>query len=394
MSDIYITQKSSAHKIQSSYQKYFFLFFAVLGFVFIWVTKLLGVPQLLVTSSVVAMVCIYCFTTYKSTSFGLREDQIGDNAYYLGFLYTLSSLSYALWKFSSQNIGTEIVSSFGVALWSTICGVALRVFFSQMYQDPNEIEEGARARVAETADRLTIELNHASLAFNTYSRNLRQSIEEAFDGMNKAIKQNLEMGIENYSTAKEEMTKQFQGTFDEFKSNVKKLNNASEKVANSVEDLYQRINNIETPKDILVSKIDGIFKEAEQSGSKLNERSQDHIKSSESVIQSTNFLMQNIESLNSHISLIKKSSEAISESLQGFESFSQKINSVGNSVTNFSGNLSTSFDELLSKHKNVAESISNHANEMEKQLVRSRQYTEQTHESMSSMVKTLSSQLQ
>ncbi len=293
--------------------------------IFIWITKFIGLPQFLITLSVVAMISIYCFVTYKNTTFGLREDQIGDNAYYLGFLYTLSSLSYALWKFSSQNIGTEIVSSFGVALWSTIWGVALRVFFSQMYQDPNEIEAGARARIAETADRLTIELNHASLAFNTYSRNLRQSMEEASDGASKAIKQNLEMGMENFSMAREEMIKQFQNSFDEFKNYSKKLNSASEKIVNSVESLYQKIDGIEAPKNIITSKIDDIFKEAENSGNRLNTSSNEHVKSTEKVIQSADSLVKNIESLNSYISLIKKSSEATSEALQGFESFSRKI---------------------------------------------------------------------
>jgi hypothetical protein len=390
MNDIYLTQKNSVYKLKSSYQKYFFIIFAIAGFVFIWLTKLLGVPQILITLTVVSLIPLYCFITYKNSAFGLREDQIGDNAYYLGFLYTLSSLSFALWKFSSQNIGTEIVSSFGVALWSTICGVALRVFFSQMYQDPNEIEEMARARIAETADRLTVELNQASLAFNTYSRNLKQSMEEAFDGMNKAVGQNLATGIESFSIFAETTNKKSQQSFDEFEIYSKKLISASKKVVNSVENLHQRIESVDVPKNIITSKIDDIFKETENSGKKLNTIFSDQIKFSERVMHSSESLIKNIESLNSYIFLIKESSEATSNGLNKIESFSQKIHELGNSLKGFSSNL----ELLLANQKDATSGISKHADELEKQLARSREYNEQTHESITSMVRTLSDKLQ
>ena len=390
MNDVYLTQKNSAYKLKSSYQKYFFIIFAIIGFVFIWLTKLLGVPQILITLTAVGLIPLYCFITYKNSAFGLREDQIGDNAYYLGFLYTLSSLSFALWKFSSQNIGTEIVSSFGVALWSTICGVALRVFFSQMYQDPNEIEEAARAKIAETADRLTVELNQASLAFNAYSRNLKQSIEEAFDGMNKAVSQNLAASVERFSIFAEATNKKSQQSFDEFEIYSKKLISTSEKVVNSVENLHQRIESIDVPKNIITSKIDDIFKETENSGKKLNAIFSDQIKFAERVMQSSESLIKNIESLNSYIFLIKESSEATSSGLNKIESFSQKIHELGSSLKGFSGNL----ELLLAKQKDATSGISKHADELEKQLARSREYTEQTHESITSMVRTLGNKLQ
>jgi CII-binding regulator of phage lambda lysogenization HflD len=383
MSDIYLTQKVSPNTVKATYQKYLFIIFAIFGFIFIWLTKLLGFPQIFVTLTVVSLIPIYCFTTYKNTSFGLREDQIGDNAYYLGFLYTLSSLSFALWKFSSQNIGTEIVSSFGVALWSTICGVALRVFFSQMYQDPNEIEAGARARIAQTADQLVTELNQASNAFNTYSRNLRQAVEEAFEDVNKNVNKNLAFGVEKLATSA-----------DEFKSYNKKLLSSSEKIVNAVETLYQKIDSIEAPKNIISSKIDEIFKETEDSSKKLNSLSLNQIKSAEKIVQSSEALIKNIESLNSHVSLIKESSETTLNTLNGLGSFSQKVHELGGSLENFSDSFSDNLESLLSKQKDVTDGIANHANELEKQLTRSREYTEKTHESMASMVKTLDSKLQ
>jgi hypothetical protein len=62
------------------------------------------------------------------------------NLYYIGFLYTLTSLGVSLWQFSSTEGAETIVTNFGVAIASTIFGVALRVLFNQMRQDPVEVE--------------------------------------------------------------------------------------------------------------------------------------------------------------------------------------------------------------------------------------------------------------
>ena len=129
-----------------------------------------------------------------------------------------------------------------------------------MYQDPNEIEEAARAEIAETAANLTVKLKQASLAFNAYSRNLKQSMEESFDGMNKAVSQNLAASVERFSIFAEATNKKSQQSFDEFEIYSKKLISTSEKVVNSVENLHQRIESVDVPKNIITSKIDDIFK--------------------------------------------------------------------------------------------------------------------------------------
>ena len=48
----------------------------------------------------------------------------GDNFYYLGFIYTLASLSAALVELRTGINSTAILGAFGVALITTIVGIA------------------------------------------------------------------------------------------------------------------------------------------------------------------------------------------------------------------------------------------------------------------------------
>ena len=72
----------------------------------------------------------------------IESETIGDNCYYLGFLFTLASLAHTLYLISDPTTGggrpvdiPEVISGFGVALSSTICGVFLRVFLMQLRPD-------------------------------------------------------------------------------------------------------------------------------------------------------------------------------------------------------------------------------------------------------------------
>ena len=91
------------------------------------------------------MLC-YAAALLLARSLRLRDDQSGDNLYYMGFLFTLTSLGAALMHFSAARAAEEIVRNFGIAITSTIVGIALRVLFNQMRRDPLEVERIARAR--------------------------------------------------------------------------------------------------------------------------------------------------------------------------------------------------------------------------------------------------------
>lgn len=112
--------------------------------------KVSGLPQWMPAVFSAFVIVSYAALTWGLRSARLEPEQIGDNAYYLGFVLTLCSLAYTLWALGEVEAEAafiaEVVSGFGVALTSTVVGVAVRVFLMQF-----RIDLVAREREAQLA---------------------------------------------------------------------------------------------------------------------------------------------------------------------------------------------------------------------------------------------------
>lgn len=353
MTDLYIKKKNRFFEGGTgALPKGLFVFMAIFGCVTIWTLKSLGAMPLITVAVPVTLIFTYCGLAWRVPLFYIREDMIGDNAYYLGFLYTLSSLAYALWKFQA-NQGSDpadIIGSFGVALWSTIVGIALRVFFSQMRQDPYDIEKEARVKIAQTASLLSSDLYQASVTFNNYTRGLQQSVDEVF------------------LRAKE----------------------VSEKTITALEEVGNKIGTVEAPDSLINKKIDSIFSDLENATKRLNGLADGQAKSVDSLISSSGLLIENINSLNTQVVGMQNSSAVIGTGAEDIRKIGELISTLESDLAG----LSKSFTDLHNKSAETVAGITRHAQELEGQLSRSRQYTEATHESLASMTKILAEKLQ
>lgn len=167
------------HTRSAAFGAVLFLAFVLAGAAYIVSAKLVNVPALYVTTVPMALMILYAAILLLARYFRLRDDQAGDNLYYLGFLYTLTSLGVSLWQFSVGDGGETIVTNFGVAIATTILGVALRVVFNQMRQDPVEVERIARLELADAARRVKQELDATTFEFSSFRRSTQQILEES-----------------------------------------------------------------------------------------------------------------------------------------------------------------------------------------------------------------------
>ncbi len=356
MKSLYKKDHKSRLRGTGELPKALFVFMALLGAILVWVIKINFPHYYLVAIIVpVTLILIYCGLAWKTNLFYIREDQIGDNAYYMGFLFTLASLAYALWRFQVDHaIGggdpADIIGSFGVALWSTIVGIALRVFFSQMRQDPQDIEKEARAKIAHAASMLSGDLYQASTTFNAYTRGLQQSIEEAF----------------------------------------LKAKEVSANTVSALEGLNKKIETMETPDSIINRKIDSIFGHLEETTRKLNKLAGDHAQSVEVLIKSSGGLAESVTGLNTQISNMKEYSTIVGDGAKHMHAISTLVKELQKQLEY----LSSGFSGLTEQQATALEGITRHADELGAQLERSRKYTEDTHDSLVSMTKTLADKLQ
>ncbi|MGO8975712.1 MAG: hypothetical protein ACLQNV_19575 [Steroidobacteraceae bacterium] len=208
------------------------LFFAVVlaGTGYIVLSKIQGLPALYVTLVPVLIMIAYALLLGVARIFRLRDDQSGDNLYYMGFLFTLTSLAVSLYQFSEAGSAEQIVQNFGIAIASTIAGIALRIFFNQMRRDPLEVEQTARLELAEASRKVKRELESTVLEFAYFRRATQQSLSEA---------------VEEVSTQLKEAKERIVGQLDEFATKSSKpLEEASKKSADTIQYLSTRISDV------------------------------------------------------------------------------------------------------------------------------------------------------
>src|ERR1700731_5343890 len=121
--------------------------------------------------------------------FRLRDDQSGDNLYYMGFLFTLTSLAVSLYQFSAAGSAEQIVQNFGIAIASTIAGITLRILFHQMRRDPIEVEATARLELAAASRKVRRELESTVIEFGSFRRATQQSLADAVEEIDAMLKE-------------------------------------------------------------------------------------------------------------------------------------------------------------------------------------------------------------
>lgn len=126
--------------------------------------KLLEVHPFAAAGFSALVLTAYAGLAWGVTRLRLEPEVIGDNSYYLGFLFTLTSLSVTLYfvvESGGRDRATlipEVISGFGVALASTIVGVAIRVLMMQLRLDIVTRERETRAEIDDAGRRLRSEL--------------------------------------------------------------------------------------------------------------------------------------------------------------------------------------------------------------------------------------------
>ncbi|QUS38079.1 hypothetical protein RPMA_03830 [Tardiphaga alba] len=222
------------------------IFFAttLVGCTFIVLSKTGGLSPVLVTSVPVLIMIGYAALMAGARLLRLRDDQAGDNLYYMGFLFTLTSLAVSLYQFSSDGSAETIVRNFGIAIASTIAGIALRIFFNQMRQDPAEVEATARLELADASRRVKRELDGTVLEFAYFRRMTQQSMADALEemktmlgDMRQTVAGELEQMSGRISRPLEETTKKSGDTVDALADRITDaLDDVSERLVEQTEN--------------------------------------------------------------------------------------------------------------------------------------------------------------
>jgi hypothetical protein len=239
-----------------------FLVFFVAGFAAILAIKLSGGSTLLAALAAAALLLSYAALAGLLPYFRLQSDRLGDNCYYLGLLYTLASLAAALMQIESAAQAQRgalietLLASFGVALSSTILGIALRVFFLQMRQEFDDLEEQLRQDLNKRALDLKDQMLFAVTELESFRLRTQQVLEErlaqATDKYAEhAARQTVEVG--RIAT---QMQDRIEQTFRRHQANAEALAHTTEELVASGAALVARVQGIDVPRDLLTKQAD------------------------------------------------------------------------------------------------------------------------------------------
>ncbi len=367
--------------------KKMFIFLVIFGCIFIWTAKMLSISQLIITPLVVALIPLYCFLSLRNKEFFIKEDQVGDNAYYMGFLFTLASLSHALFAFNnlSGNEINQIVGNFGVALWSTIAGIASRVYIAQLRQDIDEVEEDVKIKLLETSNRLTNELNQISFNLNNCARTLQNSIEESYQFANEKIQNNLIKISENFANKIAENIAKSNEIFNQFEDSCENINIHSKAVVKAFDKTVLKLENTVMPTDIIAKKVNEIFGEIEDNFDKSNKIIIAQNLINEETTKQSQILNQNFEKLSDNI---KNNNKEFTELKTENYQLLVMSNNINKNIENLAILNNTQLEILNKNNQKLIENIVDLVNKIEQQNnINQIQITEQNSISKDSFIK-------
>jgi len=242
----------------------------LIGVMFIWGGKLSGWPTEVVTLVPIGIMLFYMVVSLVLGGFRLHNEQTGDNLYYMGFLFTLSSLGVSLYRFTVGTNIDDIVRNFGIAVTSTICGIALRILFNQMRRDPLDIERSVRHELAEMTRRVRSELDSSSREFSSYRRSSSQMLVEGFEEIGRQAERTGEAIQKAIESLSKEAIKPIREAAENLASlsqqNQALFEERAKKVAASADEAAERLATTTTR---ISGHVEGFAKTVEEMSAKL-----------------------------------------------------------------------------------------------------------------------------
>lgn len=138
----------------------------------------------------------YAAAAWRMGRLRIEAETIGDNCYYLGFVFTLASLAGTLYLLAESDEQAkairDVVSGFGVALISTILGITLRVLFIRMSPDMASLDRESRVALHAAVRNFRTNLSASLRELKHFSIETAQMLSEQRDAIHEVSKETIE----------------------------------------------------------------------------------------------------------------------------------------------------------------------------------------------------------
>lgn len=253
----------------------------VVGLALYFTFRMFRVGQIGQTCAVVGVMLLYALSVWLVPRLKVRLDQAGDNAYYLGLLFTLASMAVALYEFSGATLTSDgavsrsgaehIISNFGIALASTITGIFLRVILHQMRVDPADVESVSRIELADASKRVKASLDAASQDMALFHGQIAQRLADVVETATADVAKVLGSFVSEVSEA----TRKLLSNTEEAQASVAERTQAVvarfDATAAGAQGVIDRLSQIEPPPTKLATRLDKVTASLESLASPIRD---------------------------------------------------------------------------------------------------------------------------
>lgn len=120
----------------------------------------------------------------------VSDERFGDSCYYLGFIFTISSIAFSLFDIpdlDKANRLTEVAVRFGAAMVSTFIGFMVRVYLVGFRQDMSSAMQSLEEQIIQSAKTLQTRLEMSQEAFRDYEAKVRQAANDTETRVRMAV---------------------------------------------------------------------------------------------------------------------------------------------------------------------------------------------------------------
>lgn len=288
-----------------------FLLFAGLGIAIVAVMKLgYGIYTLWSAVPPVAMLVLYAWVVHGQPYFRLHPDRLGDNCYYMGFIFTLASLAFALMQLETQDgsarasLLDSLIGNFGIALFSTIAGIALRVFFIQFRREIEDEEEQIRQDLQSVATRLKDQLSLAVLDLEGFRVRTGQVLEERlinaaaeFARIQNGMAEQARSAADRLTEFQTDLTKRATTVAAEMTRSAEAMTGNADRISAEMGALISRVEAIEAPSDVLLRPMRQTETRIAQLAKALEKLTESDAKRAEAFAQATENMVRQLAAL-------------------------------------------------------------------------------------------------
>jgi hypothetical protein len=323
MSELYPVEMRANAAVSSRGDKALFLAVFLVGTALILWQKIILRSAWVPMATGAALILIYCWIATSVERFRIRDDRVGEGAYYLGFLFTLVSLSVALYEFNRGGTDVELISRFGLSLATTIVGIVCRVVLQQLREAPDEAEEGVRESLANVVLRLEAELRSSVEYMTALRRRVEQETAMAIgSGMREIIDANKRHFADVAKDVKNQIDLALSGVstvISDTQATATKSREVSARLFTAMEGLSERIGNSQSPVDVIRPDLEELVLQTRKVIASEKKRAESHGAAVESLVSAHKEVVAQTRAAVEMMKEASAAAEKLSVALQGAE---------------------------------------------------------------------------